>query len=124
MPNKVKTYVVLADIHYPKYHKPTLNAVLHYLDENKVDGIVFQGDQLDMENMLMDSSRMFLFQSIRDSLKELKDIGSWETTKGSSKTLSKNSPSLNNSLTTREYLILLDEDIKSYLSDMGSRSGS
>ena len=51
MPIKVKTYVVLADIHYPKYHKPTLNAVLHFLDENEVDGIVFQGDQLDMENI-------------------------------------------------------------------------
>ncbi|SRR6266576_1271615 len=49
MPNKVKTYIVLADIHYPKIHKPTLNAVLDFLDKNKVDGLVYQGDQLDLE---------------------------------------------------------------------------
>ena len=47
--HKVKTYVVLADIHYPKYHKPTLNAVLDFLEKNKVDGLVYQGDQLDLE---------------------------------------------------------------------------
>jgi predicted phosphodiesterase len=49
--NKVKVYAVLADIHYPKYHKPTLNAILDYLEQNKVDGLVYQGDQLDMENI-------------------------------------------------------------------------
>lgn len=46
---KIKIYAILADIHYPKIHKPTLNAVFDYLDENKVDGIVYQGDQLDLE---------------------------------------------------------------------------
>ena len=48
---KVKTYIVLADIHYPKIHKPTLSAVLDFLDKNKVDGLVYQGDQLDAENI-------------------------------------------------------------------------
>src|SRR5208337_885672 len=48
---KVKTYVVLADIHYPKVHKPTLNAVLDFLDKNKVDGLVYQGDQMDFESI-------------------------------------------------------------------------
>jgi predicted phosphodiesterase len=51
MPNQVKTYIVLADIHYPKIHKPTLNAVLDFLSQNEVDGLVYQGDQLDMENI-------------------------------------------------------------------------
>jgi Calcineurin-like phosphoesterase len=46
---KVKSYVILADMHYPKIHKPTLNGVLEYLDENPVDGVVLQGDQLDFE---------------------------------------------------------------------------
>lgn len=46
---KVRTYLILADIHYPKIHKPTLNAALDFLDKNKVDGLVFQGDQLDLE---------------------------------------------------------------------------
>ncbi len=48
---KIKTYVVLADIHYPKIHKPTLNAVLDFLRKNEVDGLVFQGDQFDMQNI-------------------------------------------------------------------------
>jgi predicted phosphodiesterase len=51
MPKDVKTYVVLADIHYPKVNKPTLNAVLDFLSHNQVDGLVFQGDQLDFENI-------------------------------------------------------------------------
>jgi len=51
MPNKVKTYIVLADIHYPKLHRPTLKAVLDFLGRNKVDGLVYQGDQLDMQNI-------------------------------------------------------------------------
>jgi predicted phosphodiesterase len=51
VPKKIKTYVVIADIHYPKVDKPTLNAVLDFLSKNKVDGIVFQGDQLDGENI-------------------------------------------------------------------------
>lgn len=48
---KIKTYLILADIHYPKIHKPTFGAILDYLDKNKVDGLVFQGDQLDEENI-------------------------------------------------------------------------
>jgi hypothetical protein len=48
---KVKIYVVLADVHYPKVHKPTLNAVLDFLDKNKVDGLVYQGDQMDFESI-------------------------------------------------------------------------
>lgn len=48
---KIKTYLILADIHYPKTHKPTLGAILDFLSKNKVDGLVFQGDQLDEENI-------------------------------------------------------------------------
>lgn len=48
---KVKTCAVLADIHYPHYDKATLKAVLDYLDKNKVDVLIFQGDQLDMQNI-------------------------------------------------------------------------
>ena len=47
--SKVEIYAVLADIHYPKIHRPTLKAVLDFLDKNKVDGLVYQGDQLDFE---------------------------------------------------------------------------
>jgi predicted phosphodiesterase len=51
MPNDVKTYLVLADIHWPKTNKQTLAAALDFLDENKVDGLVFQGDQNDFEEI-------------------------------------------------------------------------
>lgn len=51
MSDKVKVYVSLADIHYPKIHKPTLEAVKDFLKHNKVDGLIYQGDQLDMENI-------------------------------------------------------------------------
>src|SRR5690349_21411918 len=51
MSDKVKTYVSLADIHYPKIHKPTLEAVKDFLKQNKIDGLIYQGDQLDMENI-------------------------------------------------------------------------
>src|SRR6266581_4178175 len=47
----VKTYVSLADMHFPKIHKPTLAAVKDFLKQNKVDGLIYQGDQLDMENI-------------------------------------------------------------------------
>jgi hypothetical protein len=48
---QVKIYAVLADIHYPKIDYPTLNAVMDFLSTNKVDGLVYQGDQLDFENI-------------------------------------------------------------------------
>jgi hypothetical protein len=48
---KVKIYACLADIHYPLVHRPTLNAILDFLSKVKVDGIIFQGDQLDMQNI-------------------------------------------------------------------------
>jgi len=51
MNDKVKIYVSLADIHYPKIHKPTLEAVKDFLRQNKVDGIIYQGDQLDNEDI-------------------------------------------------------------------------
>lgn len=47
--SKSKLYISIADIHYPKIHKPTLNAILEFLDDRKVDGLIFQGDQLDFE---------------------------------------------------------------------------
>jgi predicted phosphodiesterase len=48
---RVLTYVVLADIHYPKTDTPTLNAIKDFLSKNKVDGLVYQGDQLDFESI-------------------------------------------------------------------------
>lgn len=49
--SKIKTYAALADAHYPHYDKPTLKAILEFLSDIKVDGLIFQGDQLDMQNI-------------------------------------------------------------------------
>jgi hypothetical protein len=43
------THIVVHDIHHPKVDKPTLNALLHFLSENDIDGFTFGGDQFDFE---------------------------------------------------------------------------
>lgn len=35
------------DLHFPHYDKPTFNAMLEFLKENKVNGFIFGGDQFD-----------------------------------------------------------------------------
>lgn len=49
MPNQIKRVVAVYDMHYPKIHKPTWEAILDFLSKNKVDEFVFGGDQLDLE---------------------------------------------------------------------------
>ena len=51
MEHESKVYAVLFDIHYPKYNKPAMNAVFDYLGQNKVDGLVLGGDQLDNDSI-------------------------------------------------------------------------
>jgi len=45
MPTKIKIACAVYDTHYPQYHKPTWNAILEYLKENKPDVFIFGGDQ-------------------------------------------------------------------------------
>lgn len=71
----VKIYAVLADIHYPKIHRPTLNAVSDFLSQNKVDGLVYQGDQLDFECISHHTKNKPLYR-IRNGYK--KDIEGFE----------------------------------------------
>src|SRR5271169_6003050 len=42
-----KRWVVAHDFHYPEVNWPAFKALIHYLLENKVDGFIFGGDQLD-----------------------------------------------------------------------------
>lgn len=42
-------YLLMYDLHYPKYHAPTVGAAMAFLKENPVDGFIFGGDQLDLE---------------------------------------------------------------------------
>lgn len=44
---KPKLYVAGYDLHFPKYDKPTFKAFLQFIQENKVNGLVLGGDQLD-----------------------------------------------------------------------------
>ena len=46
-----KTYVFAPDLHFPVVHWPTWKALVHFLSENKVDGFVFGGDQLDSQEV-------------------------------------------------------------------------
>lgn len=39
------------DLHYPKWDKDTFGALTHFLEENKVAGFIFGGDQLDLETI-------------------------------------------------------------------------
>lgn len=44
-----KTWVAYFDLHYPKWDEKTFKALSHFLQENKVAGFIFGGDQLDLE---------------------------------------------------------------------------
>jgi len=45
----VKRHIAIYDMHYPKVHWPTLDAVLDFLEQVPVDGITMGGDQFDFE---------------------------------------------------------------------------
>jgi predicted phosphodiesterase len=45
----IKTCVDVHDLHYPKMHKPTVDAILDFCRRNKIAQFVFGGDQLDFE---------------------------------------------------------------------------
>lgn len=52
-PTLSKQYVIIADLHHPEYSKPSFNAVLSYIEENKkvIAGIVLLGDNQNCENI-------------------------------------------------------------------------
>lgn len=51
MPRNI--WVAVYDIHYPKIHKPTWDAILDFVGRNsgKIAGFLFGGDQLDNEEI-------------------------------------------------------------------------
>lgn len=46
---KSKLWVLAYDLHWPKAHMPTVNALLDFLQHNQIAGFIFGGDQLDFE---------------------------------------------------------------------------
>jgi hypothetical protein len=55
-------WVLAFDIHYPKVHKPTFNAMLDFLDKNKVVGFAFGGDQHDNAEISHHNKRRIIFR--------------------------------------------------------------
>jgi hypothetical protein len=43
----VRRYVAGFDLHFPIYHKPTVNAFMHLIADIKPDGVILGGDQFD-----------------------------------------------------------------------------
>jgi hypothetical protein len=48
---KPATFVIAADLHFPKVHRPTWRALLSFLSQNTVSGFVFLGDQFDNQDI-------------------------------------------------------------------------
>src|SRR5579859_7951156 len=44
---KPKVYVAGYDLHFPKYDKPTFNAMMEFIEAVEPDGFIFGGDQFD-----------------------------------------------------------------------------
>lgn len=51
MSKPVKRYVIGADLHFPKLHRPTFEAMLEFIHDIKPAGFIFQGDQFDNEEI-------------------------------------------------------------------------
>lgn len=59
---KSETWLILADIHYPVFHKPTFEAALDFAQRNKVAGVILLGDQLDNSVISSYNERKPLFK--------------------------------------------------------------
>lgn len=47
--DRVKTHLLLPDIHFPDQDEPSMYAVQDFLSRNRVDGLVYTGDQLSLD---------------------------------------------------------------------------
>ena len=48
MTKKPELWLCLYDIHYPQYDKKTFRAILSFIKQNRVDGLLLGGDALDL----------------------------------------------------------------------------
>lgn len=67
---KSKTWVALYDLHYPKYCKDTFGTLTHFLEENKVAGFIFGGDQFDNEAISHHNKNKPYYRERRSYLKD------------------------------------------------------
>lgn len=59
---KAGLYVLAFDIHFPKFHKPSFNAMMDFMGRNKIAGFVFGGDQLDNAEISHFNKKKIIFR--------------------------------------------------------------
>src|ERR1700743_3285811 len=59
---KSRLMVFAPDIHYPEINKQALNALLSFLDHNKVDGFIFGGDQFSNNEISHHNKKKIIFK--------------------------------------------------------------
>ena len=58
-------WICAYDLHYPKMHKPTWNALLDFISKNKIAGFIFGGDQFDNEEISHHTDGQWLYRQVR-----------------------------------------------------------
>lgn len=68
---KVRRAVAVYDLHYPQYHKPTVNAVLDFVGDNKPDVFIFGGDQFHFDCISHHTKHTPIFRTRRSYLNDI-----------------------------------------------------
>lgn len=68
---KVKQAVAVYDLHYPQVHKPTLNAVLDYVEKNPPEVFIFGGDQFHFDCISHHTKHTPIFRTRRSYLNDI-----------------------------------------------------
>lgn len=67
--SKVQRYIVGADLHFPKLHRPTFEAMMEFIRDIKPNGFIFQGDQFDNEEISHHNSNKPYYKERRSYLR-------------------------------------------------------
>lgn len=74
--NKVKRYVVGADLHFPKTNEKTFSCMLEVIKDIKPVGFVFQGDQFDNEEISHHNSNKPFYKERRSYIRNQENFES------------------------------------------------
>lgn len=69
--SKVKTACAVFDLHYPIYHKPTVNALFEYLKDNPPDTFVWGGDQFHFDSISHHTKHTPIFRTRRAYMNDI-----------------------------------------------------
>lgn len=67
----VKQTVAVYDLHFPKIHKPTVNAVFDFLSKNKPDVFIFGGDQFHFDCISHHTAHTPIFRTRRSYMNDI-----------------------------------------------------